>query len=295
MLTGILLLVCTSILWVVQGAVISMAAEKKLNLSAIQTLAALVIMCLTLPFSAVAGPPDRLTFLSLTVAGFANCGAYQLMNLAMKNGPHGMTWAISQSAFAIPFLMGITLFDVPCPAVRGVSLAMLVASMIVMGIFGKKDDSGCAGGKVRWAVCCLCAYIVIGISQCGGSLPSYFVNDSVSTAGNVLVRVGVLGIGIFAGGLFNLAFFERTPVFKPGFTVQSLLLTSAMITANLLAFKAFDIISINGAGAISYPIVTGLSIAFFFIYTALKLKEKPSLPAILGILMCLAGIIGMIF
>ena len=295
MVIGIFLLVCTSILWVVQGAVISTAAEKKLNLSAIQTFAALIIMCFTLPFIAVAGVPDRLTFLALTVAGFANCGAYQFMNLAMKNGPHGMTWAISQSAFAVPFLMGITVFDVPCSAIRGISLVMLAASMIIMGIFGKKDDSGHPGEKIKWAVFCLCAYIVIGISQCGGSLPSYFITDSGNTTAYVLLRVGILSIGICAGGLFNLAFFDRIPVCKPGFAVHTLLLTAAMIAASLLAFKAFDLIAGAGAGAISYPIVTGLSIAFFFIYTAIKLKEHPSAPAIAGILMCLAGIIGIIF
>lgn len=60
-------------------------------------------------------------------------------------------------------------------------------------------------------------------------------------------------------------------------------------------FKALDILAKENAGAIGYPIVTGLSIVLFMFYTAFKLKEYPSLQSVGSILLCLAGIIALIF
>ena len=295
MFIGILFLVLTSILWVVQGVVVSVAAEKKLNLSAIQTVMAFIIMCLTLPLFFVAGKVNIIIVIALIVGGICNCGANLLMNLAMKNGPHGMTWAISQSAFVIPFIMGIFVFKVPCSPIRAAGIILLLISMAVMGIYGKKDEGGQGTGKFNWIIFCVLAYIVIGMSQCGGSLPSYFIADSVSSISNVLFRVGLLCTGIFIGGLLNWMFVDHIPVCRNGFAKQTFLLTASTITSSLLTFKAFDIITGYDAGAIGYPVITGLSIAFFFVYTAVKLKEKLSIPAIIGVLLCLTGIAGIIF
>ena len=49
MLTGLLLLVVTALLWVMQGSVVSNAAEKKLNISFIQMMMGLVVMICILP------------------------------------------------------------------------------------------------------------------------------------------------------------------------------------------------------------------------------------------------------
>ena len=45
------------------------------------------------------------------------------------------------------------------------------------------------------------------------------------------------------------------------------------------------------AGAIAYPMIVGISIAIFMIYTSIRLKEKLSFPALCGVLLCLAGIV----
>ena len=56
-------------------------------------------------------------------------------------------------------------------------------------------------------------------------------------------------------------------------------------------FFALDILAANNAGSIAYPIIVGISITLFFIYNAIKLKEKLSIPALCGVIVCLIGII----
>lgn len=295
MLIGLSLLVVTAVLWVIQGAVISSAAEKKLNLSFIQAAMGLIVMIFTLPLKFFVDiSVEPIIVVSLIGAGICNGGAFKLLNKAMEIGPNGLTWAMSQSAFIAPFLMGIIFFDVPSSFIRTTGIAVLLLSMILMGVSGKNDNS-IKGGKGKWIIFSLLAYIVIAMSQCGANLPSYFIKDSVGGICNLLFRSGLVACGFFIGSSVNMIIFERGNLFAPGTFKEIILLTFSIVMGAVCMFRALDILVANNAGAIGYPIVTGLSIVLFMVYTALKLKERPTWQSIGSVALCLIGIIALIF
>lgn len=295
MLTGLLLLIFTAVLWVMQGSVVSTAAAKKLNLSFIQMTMGLIVMICILPlkfFVEISVSP--LTVVSLIVAGACNGAALKLLNKAMQIGPNGLTWAIAQSAFATPFLMGIIFFRVPCSVIRGIGIALLIISMILMGLSGKNENNF-SGSRSKWILYSMMAYAVIGLSQCGGNLPSYFIEDSVSDIYNLLFRSALVAAGVFIAALINMIFFDRENYTARGTFREIVILFFSTVIASVCMFKALDILVKKDSGAIGYPIVTGLSIVLFMLYTAFKLKEYPSWRSVGSVLLCLIGIAALIF
>lgn len=295
MIIGLLLLFITGILWVMQGSVVSNAAAKNLNLSFIQLMMGASMMICIFPlkfFVDIAVNP--ITAAALIGAGICSGTAFKLLNNAMQIGPNGLTWAIAQSAFALPFLMGIIFFKVPCSIIRGAGIALLIISMILMGISGK-NEATFKGGKTKWVIFSLLAYSVIGLSQCGGNLPSYFIKDTVSDIYNLLFRSGLVAAGFFIGSAINIILFDRKNFTARGTCKEIAVLIFSTVTSSICMFKALDILAKENAGAIGYPIVTGLSIVLFMFYTAFKLKEYPSRQSVGSILLCLAGIIALIF
>lgn len=295
MLTGFLLLFITGILWVMQGAVVSNAAAKKLNLSFIQLITGAVMMICIFPLAFFVDITiNPLTTASLIVAGGCSGAAFKLLNKAMQIGPNGLTWAMAQSAFAIPFLMGIIFFDVPCSFLRGTGIFLLIISMILIGLSGK-NETNFKAGKTKWIAFSLLAYIVIGLSQCGGNLPSYFIKDSISDIYNLLFRSGLVAAGFFISAAVNIILFDRKNFTAHGTCKEIAMLFLSTVSASVCMFKALDILTAENAGTIGYPVVTGLSIVLFMFYTAFKLKEHPSWQSVGSILLCLAGIAALTF
>ena len=115
MLAGILFQITAGIVWIGAGAVISHAAKKGLSLDFIQGGSALIIMVLTLPVFFFRNMElHTLSLGALVLSGVVNYICFIAAQKAMAKGPSGLTWAMMQSSFVMPFLMGILFFNVPC-------------------------------------------------------------------------------------------------------------------------------------------------------------------------------------
>jgi drug/metabolite transporter (DMT)-like permease len=291
MLVGLIFLVLTAITWVVLGAVISNAAQRGLNLGFIQGAGAIVFALMVLPlyfFTDMTVPYQVL--IASFLAGIGNYTTFLLMNKAMQKGPNGLVWAMIQSAFIVPFLMGVIFFNVPCPMTRIIGLVMLVAAMVLMGVFGKNDDSKDEKRSYIWIVFTILGFIVAGATQSCANIPSYLIKEESGGLLTALFRAGVCSGGIFATffvhGLVNKKIFEWK-----GCIGSTVVMTLATVLALIFVFVGLDRLAAHNAGAIAYPMIVGISIAIFMVYTAIRLKEKLSLPALLGVLLCLAGIV----
>ena len=287
---GILFMTITAFWWVVLGAVISNAAQKNLNLSFIQGGSAILIMLVTLPLYFFAGIDIPLPVLiALPVSGLCNYATFIFMNKAMQTGPNGLIWAMVQSAFVMPFLMGVLFFGVPCSVTRVIGLFLILAAMVMMGLVG--NSKGSAGtGKMAWILFALTSYLLAGITQCSANLPSYILPPGNSNLLNVLFRVGLGSSGFFFGYIFH-GMINRKAYGWNGCMPSTLIMAVTTIASMLFTFFGLDFLAQNNAGAIGYPIVVGVSIAVFMVYTAIKLKEKLSFSTLCSVLLCLAGII----
>ena len=304
MLTGILFQVTAGIVWIGAGAVISRSAKKGLSLDFIQGMSALATMILTLPIYFFCGTKlHPLSMIALPLAGIVNYVCFIAAQKAMAKGPSGLTWAMMQSSFVMPFLMGIFFFDVPCSPVRLTGLAVLVLSMFMMGKWGvtaQEEDEAAQeekkhSNKSIWLLFTLFAFFVAGSSQCLFNLPSYLIRESGSAGlDTIYFRLGVNSTGTFC--FFALSRLWNKNSFNGKGTLGGIVLLTlcSFVTVGFLC-AGLDTLAACGAGAIAYPVSLGSSIAGFLIYTAIKLKERLSLPALGGVILCFTGIVLLAF
>lgn len=291
MAIGILFLFITAIVWVILGAVISHAANKNLNLGFIQGAGAIVLAALTLPIyflKDLSVPP--IVLISVSLSGLGNYLTFILMNKAMQKGPNGLVWAMIQSAFALPFLMGILVFNVPCPATRIFGLIFLIAAMILMGLFGKGNEKSDKKRNYTWLLYTILGFFVAGLTQCGANIPSYLIKGEDAGIWTALFRAGISSGGIFTA-FFLHGLIDHKTFNGKGCGKSTVIMTISIILSLVFTFIGLDRLAKYNAGAIAYPMIVGISIAIFMIYTAIRLKEKLSFPALCGVLLCLAGIV----
>ena len=296
MLTGIIFLAITGIIWIGPGAVISNSAKKGLSLDFILGMTAVITMGLAVPvFFFGNSQVHPVTWLALPASGIVNYLCFIVTKSAMKQGLSGLTWAIVQSSFIMPFLMGVIFFDVPCSPWRWTGLAVMVVSMYLMGKGGEvsgepQEETKGHSRKSVWLFYTFLAFIAAGFSQCAFNLPSYFIVEKSGGISNMIFRAGINSIGAFL--IFLFAPFWNKNCFKPKGTLGSILLiTFTSLCGVLTLFTGLDTLAAQGAGAIGYPISLGSNIAAFLIYTSIRFKERLSFSAAAGVCCCLAGII----
>lgn len=299
MLTGIVFLMLTGIIWVAPGAVISSSAKKGLSLDFIQGMTALIMMGAAIPvfFFGNTNVPV-ITWIMLPLSGILNYICFALARSAMAKGPSGLTWAIMQSSFVMPFLMGVLFFDVPCSPLRLGGLFIMLVAMFLMGKWGGSGTQEEPGEekplqenkKILWLCYTFLAFILAGASQCSFNLPSYFIKEESGGFSNILFRAGINSIGPFMMFLISPLWNKKSFNGK-GTLVSILLMTFATLGAVSCLFTGLDTLVAQGAGAIGYPISLGSTIVAFLIYTSVRLKERLPLPALAGVILCLTGIV----
>ncbi len=289
---GISFLTVTGIMWVVMGAVISRAAQKQLNIAFIQGIAGGVVALAVIPALCTGQMPAWQVVLSIFLAGFGNYYIFLLMNKAMQTGPNGLVWAMIQSAFIIPFAMGIIFFAVPCSLWRLSGLLVLLLATALMGIAGQKSnrEKSDAKGDCKWLWYTIIAFLMGGLDQALGNLPSYLIKEEPFQFCGLLARSGICGAGFAVAWAFH-CLFRKENWFARKCTLDIVLMAGSTVGATVCLFYALDTLAKAGAGAIGYPLGMGITIAAFQIYTAVVLKEKLSLFSLLSILLCLSGIV----
>ena len=297
MFLAILLLILTGIIWVGIGAVVDASAQKGSSLDFIQGMAALLMMLIgSVVWFFGDSSVHPLTLAFLPMAGVINYVVFVLAKKAMACGPSGLTWAIMQSSFVMPFLMGVFFFNVPCSLLRGSGIAVLFTSMFFMGSGAKIPDNtnGTPSSKSTWIFYTLLAFLAAGICQCCSNIPSYFIKEASNGLDNLLFRSGINSTGAFLCFLLSPVWNKKA--WRSQNCLKSVgLFFASTLTALCCLYKGLDLLAAREAGAIGYPIALGATIAAFLFYSSWQLKEKLTPTALLGVLLCLCGIVLVLF
>ncbi|MBR2872793.1 MAG: hypothetical protein IKB99_04780 [Lentisphaeria bacterium] len=294
MLWGIFCLVITGLIWIGPGAVISNSAKKGLSLDFILGMTAVLTMAIAVPAYFFGNSTVHpVTWIVLPVSGVLNYLCFVIARVAMKKGPSGLTWAMMQSAFIMPFLMGVLFFDVSCSILRGIGLAAMVVSMYLMGCggqTGEKEDKSKYSRKSVWLFYAFLAFFAAGASQCTFNLPAYFIVEKGGGIDNMIFRAGINSTGAFL--IFLCSPFWNKECFKGrGTLISILLLTFTSLCGIITLFTGLETLASHGAGAIGYPVALGSNIAAFLVFTAIRFKERLSPCAVAGVSCCLTGIV----
>ena len=314
MTLSILLLVCAGLCSVIVGVAVGHVERRGYSLVRYQLLNCAVCVAVAVAGWAVApsamfpssGCPPATW--ALVLAGTLLCGVFQylmilMMGRAMKRGPNAIVWAIIQSGFIYPFLMGWLVFGEPMSAGRAAGILMIVASIFLYAARGKangqeRTSSAAERAPIRaWLVPALLGMLFCGLNQCGGSLPSHLPRGDEFPS---IFRDLMTSLGELAGctaGLVRLGLrgdLPRKPTRREfaelaGFAIGVLCIN---YTASvMLLYPGLDLLKAQGRVAMGFPIMVASCIAAFFPYGLIVLREKLNPVQALGAAIGIAGII----
>ena len=291
---GISLLVLTGLSWVGTGVVISNAAKKSIDIGSIQFLSALITTIVSAALLIFGFWPksasNQAIFLTgglIMLSGFINYIILLSMGRAMSLGPNGIVWAIIQSAFIFPFMMGIFCFDVPVNAMRIAGLMLIVCSVACYGLGKNTPAQGKKYGN--WYIPAFVGFICAGLNQSLNNLPSY-LNETENI--NSVFRAGASQTGTILACLVfnlpNLLKLRQTPI-RPIISSAVIMVGINLICSFFFLYKALDIFADLKIGATAYPIIVSSCITGFFIFSTFILKEKSSILQKIGFVIGISG------
>ena len=310
MVAGMAMAIVTGFTWVVVGVVSSGTARRGANSALVQWLTQMLGMVAVAgilafkgaaPFREAFVPGMKCLWATLAFAGFGFINYYMLaaMNEAMRRGPHGMAWTITQSGFILPFLMICVVFPgrAGLTAWRAIGILAILFNVVVDGVSkGSSSDGGKSSSK-SWFWIALLALFLCGANQCCAELPSYLPEGAYSERLGVEGRMAWSGIGALIAWAIH-AIFRSGPrrLAAPWPEFRAALLGALAITvvntavSYFLFYPCMDRLADAGVGAIAHPLMVGACFCGFFIYSAFFLRERTTALQKIGFAVGLAGV-----
>lgn len=223
-------------------------------------------------------------FLKILIVMFASAlfsSTNSVLNMnAMKLGHSGLTTAINQSSMVLTFLLVIIVFRTPATIFNYIAIAVTFISVFLLGMNRYKVNL-----NKKWLIFCITAFLASGIYQTISAVPSQFqYTDTINFRGFSFA----LGILLFFGiAKFTLKIKNDPLCIKIGFFTGGVIATIVQFTM----YKAMDLLALNDAVYMYYPIVTSLTILLYSLYSLFVLKEKFRPIQILGLFGCAFGIL----
>ena len=294
MMTGFLLVIAAGFCWIGIGISVSKCSARGWDYNIVQGLnylGATLICALILAGSGAFGSAWETPgwgVLMSCLAGIANFYTYVFTSKAMQRGPNGLVWGIMQSGMIGSFLMGVLCFGEKAALLRLLGLALILGGILSMGL--SKDRKSASGGK-NWILPSLTAFLLVMVTHCCNTLPSYFPETAGSSP---VFRTmgfyfgGVIGfmLSTLPGMIRKHNFGGRNEWIVAG--IMMLLNTSASV---FLFYRGLDRLAKSGCGGLGYPIAIGVCIIGFSLYSLLILKEKFARLSLAGLTAVCFGII----
>ena len=292
--SGFLMVIITGIFWIGVGISVSLCSAHGWNYNIVQGLnyvGATLLCGLLLAGSASWSGPERIFgwgFWLSCLAGIANFFSYVFASKAMQRGPNGLVWGVMQAGMIGSFLMGVIFFGEKAAPVRLAGLALILGGVLVMGI--SRDSKTSDRGK-SWVLFSLAAFLLVMVSYCCNSLPSYLTEAGTSSS---LVRT----MGLYFGGVIGFSLttlpgmIRRRDFGGKGEWITAVLLMVLNISASLFFFfRGLDLLAKSGCGGLGYPIAIGVCVTGFSLYSLLILKERFTRLSLAGLIAVCLGII----
>ena len=281
MIPGILLALASGLAFAAVGTVLRRVSRAGGSLVTYYVLFGAFYLALSLAFQvrwSRLAAVDRLSQLVLVIgiAGIVSGIGMLLMTRSMALGHSGISWAISQSAFIVPFVAGVLLWGDRSGLGGWTGLALVLAMVVVLGL---RQGSGSAAaattnpntaqGRGAWLASVLAAFAALGVSQALSSIPSRWAGwtDAVG------LRVALSAAG-FLVVLLVLFLFSKNR--RPGRLVPLFALAHGALgfLGQAALFASLDRLAPHGLAAAAFPVSIGVTILSFSLYSALVLRER---------------------
>lgn len=288
-LLGIVCLVATGLFWVLVGAIVG--ATERRGLSTALLLILLAVGLLACSRFALWLQPDpelpRQAYLVGTLS-FLGCGLFDYlmmltMGRAMRNGPNGVVWTVTQSGVIFPFLFGVIFYSVPLNGLRVLGMVATLAALVCNGVAKGRASAAVgvpasppAGGN--WRLWMFLAFLCCGANQIFSNWPSYYpeVREGFSAYSRTLwMHYGYLGGFLLTENrrLFRRDYWRQLSD-RRLWGLTALLLLANVIVGFWVCYRGVDLVTAHGLGAICYPVMVCSCLVGFPVYSTLVLRER---------------------
>ena len=283
---GLLYSLLTGVCWSLIAVILSCSARsKKLDIVSYSLLqsalvAAACFFCFSSPGKMEFNSGFYMLCLIILSAAVLNAFAQYLVKRSMSGGHYAPVWALAQAALIFPYLFGVILWG---NKINGVNIAGFL--FLLAGILLPCRRSFTTPGS--WLKTALMAFVLYGILQCLYLLPSHLKELTDPGAMRpILVSFGLItGWGIIALTRREKLQFNRTIIWAA--VIMAVFHTISLKTF-FFALDAFGKIGLDGIGM---PLMQGINLAVFGLYTLIVLREKRTPENLISELLIPAGLL----
>ncbi|MBI3986079.1 MAG: hypothetical protein HY343_04125 [Lentisphaerae bacterium] len=295
LLKGFGILLITSVFATLLAIVFALIARRRIPIMAFNLAATGINFGLSLAqvnWALVLQDVPRIGELALVMflSAITNVGCIVFNILAMRLGHAALSYAIGQSAMALSFLYAIACWGEPMTPARILGLVLIVTMLVLAAPEKRTDtDSQSSGSGIKWFATVLAAFLCTGLTQIFYMTPSHWTGWQDSAH---------LRLPLFLGGMLlcfgPLAFGKRERLQRNmiGLIVGTALLGFGILALMLISVDMLTPLKLSG---LAYPVVTGLSVLFFALYSRFILREIFNAKKWMGIALGGGGIILMCF
>ena len=227
--------------------------------------------------------------------GFGFIATVSVYYYAMQSGPLSYTTFFFSASMIVPVIIGLFVWDESLKMTQGIGMAMFMAAFDCISVLG-----GEKGGKVnvRWIILCFATWLLNGL------IGVVSKQHQINMAGTEYVQMMMMSF-VFAAvfALIAAVFFAVLDSKKEKKTVGAVVKTDMslmwhgkvpLLGAALgsgMANVIMTYLSSRLPGGYLYPITLGSVVVLVSLFSILVLKEKPSKPGLIGILIGLVAIV----
>ena len=285
MAAGILFAVLTGLTWALISMTMSVVARHKISVFLFywigNTAAALIAWIFVPDWRSLRPLSFSALFpllLLLTLAGFVNVASQAFMVLTLKLGHNGISIAVRNCAALIPFLIGVLVWHNEVGLLNIAGLLMLLEAELRRVSW-------------KWLLAVAASLGCSGAFQTLNSLTARLAPELLNTGLRVPMLLTSCALGNCVASLLRGDMAQVRNGVPHVIPAMALGWSLTAIGSYYFMFRSLDSMNAAGASALVFPIVIGVNISPFSLYSKFRLKEPYSVLSVTSLLLCLFGII----
>ncbi|MBO5761411.1 MAG: hypothetical protein J6S53_07705 [Lentisphaeria bacterium] len=294
LLTGFLLTILTGVLWSFTGVYYKSMAKWNLSLynimmfmGGLSFLMTLLIFTKTEDLLSGKLPlPSAGYTLFIFAASLTNIAGSFILQRSMIYGKSGVTWAVGQSAFILPFIAVTLIFSEPWNILKGLGTLSVLAGMIFFSVKTSPEAKTEALQTKKGIKLAFLAFFVLGTAQSMTSASSFFAYEDPA-----MLRPAIACFSTFLAACAGKFFTgERGLHLNRKALLLIFFLSLQTVIATAIQFLALDKLKKYGMNGTFFPVAIGLCIAGYSLWSIVLFKEKAGRYFICGLFLILAGL-----
>lgn len=299
MAAGILFAVLTGLTWALISMTMSVVARHKISVFLFywigNTAAALIAWIFVPDWRSLRSLSFSALFpllLLLTLAGFVNVASQAFMVLTLKLGHNGISIAVRNCAALIPFLIGVLVWHNEVGLLNIAGLLMLLGGLVMIAL-GNRSNGEADLRRVswKWLLAVAASLGCSGAFQTLNSLTARLAPELLNTGLRVPMLLTSCALGNCVASLLRGDMAQVRNGVPHVIPAMALGWSLTAIGSYYFMFRSLDSMNAAGASALVFPIVIGVNISTFSLYSKFRLKEPYSVLSVTSLLLCLFGII----